>query len=222
MSGAAVLDSFHNPSLLPLTATRKVLSAPLPQVRGKNLKVTRELTASNSGQLGQAPGSSHPGDPSRAVWQAPGPGPRSLCRGPSSVQSSLFKHSLTGNLALLTHSDSTLLRKKKKEAGPTPARVSCQVLAPSRALKTMACALISPPQDPEAAVVLDPCPPTPSCQPEGLLLTPFPPQTHPISSLNSSFLPLQAQGTLRPVSTSPLLPIWLAGKTYGTPGILSS
>ena len=47
-------------------------------------------------------------------------------------EQSLFKQSLTGNLAPLTHSDSTLLRKKKEEQEPAPGRVSRQELAPRR------------------------------------------------------------------------------------------
>lgn len=47
-------------------------------------------------------------------------------------EQSLFKQSLTGNLAPLTHSDSTLLRKKKEEQEPALGRVSRQELAPRR------------------------------------------------------------------------------------------
>jgi hypothetical protein len=59
-------------------------------------------------------------------------------------EQSLFKQSLTGNLALLTHSDSTLLRKKKQEPEPAPGRVSRQELALSRAERLSAVRCLCP------------------------------------------------------------------------------
>lgn len=90
----------------------------------------------------------------RKGWQGCSPGPGSLCRGPSYVQSSLFKQRLTGNLASLTHSDSTLLRKKKEEQEPAEGRVSCQDWLRVRGLlSTMAHALLTPLlESPEAAL----------------------------------------------------------------------
>lgn len=184
-------------------------------------EVSRELTAS----LGERPARPlaeavlwTPGLWPQLRWLAgPKPWPRDSVQRPRLCsEQSLFKHSLTGNLALLTHSDSTLLRKKKKEPEPTPARVSHQVLTPSSVLSTMACAPISPPQNPQGSA----CPPQPTlpakkgpANPPPLFKTiPYPPSNLP---------PLQVKGMLRPVSTS-LLPIWLAARPYRNPGILSS
>ena len=98
-----------------------------------------------------------------------------------------------------------------------------------RALSTMACAPNSPQlQSPKAA--LSPC----LAQEEGSGLlrsasgAPVP-YSHPLSSLCSSLpFPSLPGGTLGPVSTAPpppllaLLPIWLSGGPYRTPGIPSS
>ena len=145
-------------------------------------------------------------------------------------EQSLFKQSLTGNLAPLTHSDSTLLRKKKEEQEPALGRVSRQELAPGGGrLSTMACALNSPQlQSPEVALSPRPAKEEGSCLLCSASGAPVP-HSRPLSSLCSSLpFPSLPRGTLGPVSTAApppllaLLPIWLSGGPYRTPGIPSS
>lgn len=90
MSGT-VLDTFHNPPLLPETATRKVLFPASPGQR-QNLEVSRELTASQwSGQLGQAPGSNHPVDPRALVPAVLAGRPMILAQGFCAEAQALFR-----------------------------------------------------------------------------------------------------------------------------------
>lgn len=120
-------------------------------------------------------------------------------------EQSLFKQSLTGNLAPLTHSDSTLLRKKERGAEePALGRVSRQELAlRPRAAEHASLCLHLPaapkPQRPSAwlskrgpAFSTLSHWPSPTSWPSSVLPPILPPPS-----------PSPTGGTLRPVSTSP-------------------
>lgn len=134
-------------------------------------------------------------------------------------EQSLFKQSLTGNLAPLTHSDSTLLRKKKEEQEPALGRVSRQELAPRQRLAEHngLC------PDPHSSRALrQPLPPA-WLEKRGPAFSTLPAGLPYLSailcspSVPPSPSPSPPGGTLRPVSIAlpppllALLPIWLAG-----------
>lgn len=94
---------------------------PKTQMKTEALRAERASPGNGQGPS-QVPGRVILGTP--ALWSqqgrlaGPWPWPRELMQRPKLCsEQSLFKQSLTGNLAPLTHSDSTLLRKKESGAG---------------------------------------------------------------------------------------------------------
>lgn len=123
-----VLGTFHKTSyfILPNTPQERYY---YPQVIDARLWLREPNGLPRGASGGQA---KTPGLQSQQRWLAgPQPWPQEPAQRPKLCsEQSLFKQSLTGNLAPLTHSDSTLLRNKKEQQEPALGRVSRQELAP--------------------------------------------------------------------------------------------